>query len=465
MMLGFADQQLLGKQLALIRGVPNIRWVDVPRVGSGAERVDTFFDEVIKALTDPLTDKEKESGLYQPPPDPRICFEGTLDDAQEFFQKTTPIEACRQCPISMWTDGLPIIIPTEEKVAEMLTGTSHPAEEQVKLPLDISATRKAGTAMTFYPYAWSTSVEKVAVNAVMAGCKPEYMPVCLAIASTGGQLPNSNGFWHGWITVSGPIAKEIGMNAGSGSLNPGNPANASIGRSLQLMITNFGGAVQGINRTDYGSPFNMGGTCIAEDDEALPAGWLGLNEESTYYKDGNAVNYTKNDSIITLSWCEGSILATQFAPSSFRGLISEGYGGMARRLGVEGIPGPHNFLEYILPELIMDAPRSWVLMMHPAMAESLKDYGFASKAAVGSWMKEASYIPAVEYKKYGWYDTSTDSGRRNESTSGKPWNDLPDDYMVPSISNVRIIVGMAPGDETCIAVRGGLTAYPIDPWR
>jgi hypothetical protein len=464
-MLGYSDQQPLGRQLALIRGVPNIRWLDVPRTGSGDERVATFINQVVKALTDPLTAKEKETGLYNPPPDPRICFNGTLDDAQAFFQKTTPVANCRNCPMATWTDALPVIIPTEEKVKEMLTGTSHKAEEQIMLysnNLTTGTITKGTSPVTFYPYSWAATVEKVAAIAVMAGCKPEYLPTVLAVASTGGQLPNSNGDWAGWICVSGPIAKEIGMNAGSGAMNGGNPANSTIGRSHQLMIANFGGAVNGSNRTDWGSPYNRAGMAFAEDDEALPKGWLTLREE---------FSYKTNQSALLLKWTPGSITSAQFAPSSFRGLVSEGYGGMARRMGVEGKPGPHNFLEYTMKELLEDRVGSKTFIMHPGMAQSLWDYGFKTKAAVFEWMWKATFIPVSQYRNYGWFDTSTNSGRNNEPTSGKPWNDLPPDYMVPTMGSTAasnlILVCMGPGDENTMQFQGGRGSrlYPIDPWK
>ena len=138
----------------------------------------------MKTLTDPLTAKEKETGLYTPPPDPRICFTGTLDDAQAFFQKTSPINSCKNCPMAQWTDGLPITIPTEEAVKSMLTGTSHKAEEFIpytasaNISMSTSGIRisvKAGDRMMFMPMMYGATVEKIAVNAVMAGCKSKLL--------------------------------------------------------------------------------------------------------------------------------------------------------------------------------------------------------------------------------------------------------------------------------------------------
>jgi hypothetical protein len=468
-MIGFADQKALGLQIALNNGEPNIRWVDAPRVGTGDERVSQIIGAVMKALTDPLTSKEKENGLYSPPPDARICFTGTLLDAQNFFHQTTIVQNCHNCPIDQWTDGLPIVIPTEEAVKEMMTGTSHKGDEQVFAYTMNSTSKqvvKGATAVTFYPMGWAVTVEKVAANAVMAGCKPEYMPVALAIASRGGGLPSSNGSWSNIVIVAGPISKEIGMNAGSGALNPGNQANSTIGRLNVILLANVAGAIQGVNRLDFGSPWNRG-SAFAEDMEMLPPGWLGLQEEA---------GYKKTDSALAVFWGSGPFQGGQFAPSSYRGLQGEGYGGMARMMGVEGKKGPHNWLEYIVPILKIESVGTAqalghrLLIFHSAMALDLYNYGFKSKADICDWFWKAGFISMGDFKKYGWYDMTTNSGTGIERYSGKKYNDLPDDYMVPGFGVTAqenwILVGMAPGDETALAIRGGRPGLQaIDPWR
>jgi hypothetical protein len=87
---------------------------------------------------------------------------------------------------------------------------------------------------------YTFTVEKVAINAVMAGCKPEYLPVVLGVSCTGlfeGQTSSQGRY----IIVSGPIAKELGMNAGDGAFNPQNPPNATIGRAYEIMSRNLSG--------------------------------------------------------------------------------------------------------------------------------------------------------------------------------------------------------------------------------
>ncbi|MFC2022650.1 hypothetical protein ACFLTL_00590 [Chloroflexota bacterium] len=478
--LGFADQINFARNTGLIDGVPNFRWVDVPRAGSPEERVASFIDAIPAALIDPLTDQEKEAGLYSPPPPPRIIFEGTLDDAQEFFQKTMPISNCGNCPIATMTDGLPIIIPTEEKVSEMMTGTSHPAEETVALQLATSATRatsQAGSPIT-YAGAYSTTVEKVAVVAVMAGCKPEYLPAVLAVATSRGastSCPGTSGASSNCFVVNGPFAKEVGMNARQQAFDVGNPPNMTISRSAALMTVNFGQCITGLVRTDSGNPF--GCWTFAEDEEALPPGWETRGEEAYYYVDGERVYYTRDESVITKVGIHEGATVQEYAPSSFRGLISDGYGGMARRMGVEGVPGPHNFLEYVMPIYINASPNgllsSRVLIMHPNMAKSLYDYGFKTKMAVYEWIAETYTVSAELVRNSGWYDFGRSGGERTHSDTGLTWNDLAaqqPDYQVQafgtSVTSNCIIVAIDNADEMCWTLFGSRgSTYPIDPWR
>jgi hypothetical protein len=462
-LLGFSDQFSLGQQIALNNGEPNIRFVATPRVGTGDQRVSQFISACLKALTDPLTAKEKESGLYTPPPDPRIAFTGTLLDSQSYFIQPTSVANCGNCPIAQWTDGLPIVIPTEDAVKEMLTGTKHSAVEQITFTTNTSGNQ--GRPVTWYPMGWGSTVEKIATIAVMSGCRPEYLPVVLTIAASGASCPSSNMLWNGWGCVSGPIAKEIGMNAGQGGLNPGNVANMSIGRSWELIIINIGGAIQGVNRLEtFGSPWNKG-TFFAENVDGIPSGWQGLNVES---------GYKSTDSMLTMQFSLAQVQGGVFAPSSFRGLNS-GTGGIANRLGVLGKPGTYNFLEYMVPGLwtLQFGPR--MLILHPNMAQSLKDYGFQSKTAVMQWLWDASKAPAGDFRKYGWYDFFTNAGSRIEQTTGKAYKDIPDDTLIPYFGDKPdgkgLIVGPGPGDEICIALEVGggigwsMPTYPIDTWR
>jgi len=168
-----------------------------------------------------------------------------------------------------WSDGLPIVPPTPARVYRMLQGTSRKADELVGV---------------IPPNQGNCTVEKVAINAVMAGCKPEYMPVVLAAVEAAcidefcmhGVLATT---YHVGpvIIVNGPIAKQIGMNSGVNALGQGNRANATIGRALQLIIRNVGGGRPGeVDRAVMGNPGKYT-FCFAEREADSP--WESLAAE------------------------------------------------------------------------------------------------------------------------------------------------------------------------------------------
>jgi len=168
-------------------------------------------------------------------------------------------DAVETCHERGWSDGLPVVPPTEERVLEMLDGTARAPHEVVGLvPPNLAA----------------CTVEKVAINAVMAGCRPEYMPVALTAVETAlmpafglhGVLATTNACTP-VVMVNGPIARTIGMNAKGNVFGQGNRANAAIGRTLQLVVRNVGGGRPGeIDRSVFGSPAKYS-FCFAEDED------------------------------------------------------------------------------------------------------------------------------------------------------------------------------------------------------
>lgn len=468
MLITFEDQEDMVLQTALASGVPMERFLFASREVPGPVAVDAIFESVLDALVRTLTKEETESGRWEPPPQERVLFEGTLDEAESFFQQTKEVFWTGWSPIAVYTDGLPIRIPTEERVREMLTGTSHKPDEMITYRTDRTGwgeVMKKGSPVRFSPMNWTATVEKVAVNAVMAGCRPEQFPVVLAVAESGCPT-GTTVFWSQWVCVSGPIAKSIGMNTGTGMMDPGCPANAAIGRSYQLMAINLGGAIPGINRMNsIGNPFNTGGTCFAENAEALPPGWKGLNEEH---------GFKKSESVAMVVNTSYGIQGGQFSPGGYRALQKSGHGGVARRLGVKGRPGPHNWLEYLIPGLWANEEGARTFIMAPRMARHLYECGFQSKEAVYEWLWEKSHIPVKEWKNYSWPDFHTNGGLAIEEKSGKRWRDLPDDYGVPALGKEPfdncIIVGGGP-DEVCLQLGGrrnyggSYPIYGIDAWK
>ncbi|MBI2851126.1 MAG: hypothetical protein HYX80_08835 [Chloroflexi bacterium] len=469
----YQDQEELIKETLLRHGVTEERLVHASHTLPGPADVDSFIQPMLEALTKPLTKKEKESARWAPP-QPRILFEGTLGEAQTFYQQTRYIPPPLDAPIALYTDGFPIIVPTEELVQEMLKGTSHKPEEVITYPMDgpvsasrrgegAEATKKKGEPVRFENKQWTATVEKVATIAVMAGCKPEYLPVVLAIAQSGCPT-GSQGNAGYWACVSGPIAKEIGMNAGVGLLNPGNPANATIGRTYQLMAINLGGALTGESRlSNHGNPFNTGGVCFAENADGLPSGWLGLNEEYDFRKGENVVMVSGG----------GNVRGANTPPGGFRALQKSGHGGVARRLNVKGIPGPHNWLEYMVPDIWADHDGGYTFLMIPQMAQDLYNCGFTSKEAVYEWLYKKSFLTVKEYRDRGGGDLSTNGWMGIERTSGKHWKELSDDYMVPlmndpAANNIIICGGTTEFVVLFNGRQGGLAPYnvfSIDAWR
>jgi len=184
------------------------------------------------------------------------------------------------------TDGLPVVPPTPERVVRMLAGTRRDPQEVI------------GTCAPNYA---PVTIEKIAINAVMAGCKPEYMPVVIAatealctkefnahaLVSTYGPSPV--------IVVNGPIRHRLGMNMGINVLGHGNRANATIGRAIKLILRNLGGLRPGeIERAALGSPAKYG-ACYPEFEERSP--WEPLHVER---------GFERNDSVVTLFSLEGS---------------------------------------------------------------------------------------------------------------------------------------------------------------
>src|SRR5947199_4067913 len=207
------------RSVARVNGIPRARAVFVPQpvMGKSPKELRAYVDgndpvtgrpfmqEVIEGLTRPFDAQDLEKVVFERST-PRLVEPAPEADLHQLFLDNN------------WTDKLPIVLPTEERVAEMLAHTSHKPDEVV-----------GHMRPTHFREYWEYTVEKVAVNAVMAGARPEYFPVILAIAASGvsgrGSTTSSAA---GMVVVNGPVRKELGMNWGTGALGPYNHANATI---------------------------------------------------------------------------------------------------------------------------------------------------------------------------------------------------------------------------------------------
>jgi hypothetical protein len=205
-----------------------------------------LMQEIVNALTKPLSEAEKNPVIPKREKRPRLLEPDTEANLQRYFLENG------------WTDGLPIVLPTEERVAEMLTGTDADPEEVVGM-----------MTVTTHEEMNSYTVEKVAACAVMAGARPEHLPVILAVAEAKHpNMPSSTGSYGSMVTVNGPVRNIIGMNCGGAALGPFNYSNAVIGRAWTLMTINFGDARVGDTfMATIGNGLSFTNQCCGENEE------------------------------------------------------------------------------------------------------------------------------------------------------------------------------------------------------
>lgn len=249
----FAEQ---AQRAAAAAGVPVLRVAIYPGAFTTHTREellkntrDILWPQIKKALASPITEAERKKGeQFISKNSSSPVFSGGVDEVNAYFSQQG------------WSDGLPIIPPTQERIEDFLRFTPHPANEQLAvLPV-------ANRAVT---------TRHVAINGVMAGCKPEYMPVLVAFTKAMGngyfrRTLSSTHAWNPYCWLNGPLARQLQISCGAGEIS--SPANVAIGRFINLAMLNLGGYYPGINRMGtfgYLMPW-----CMAEDDvAAYSMGW------------------------------------------------------------------------------------------------------------------------------------------------------------------------------------------------
>ena len=241
-----------------------------------------ILEEIVAGLTKPLSEEDKRTGFLSRPPRTRLLGPDTAENLEKYFYDND------------LTDGLPIVLPTEKKVTEMLKATSHRPDEIV------------GRMAPSTPHeAWEYTVEMVAVNAVMSGAKPEYFPAILALASTGAtSLVSSTSSYARMALFNGPIVQEIGMNSGVGAMGPFSRANSTIGRCWTLISKNLGGS--GKSGETYmgtqGSALNFSNLCFPETEDGLPPGWNPFHVQKGFKKSDSVVSIFGGWSLSNICW-------------------------------------------------------------------------------------------------------------------------------------------------------------------
>jgi len=344
-------------------GMPPLRMVVLPARDWYRSRIDAkmsgdlaekHFDKVIDALTRPLTPEEARPGQVQKEAIP-ASFKVTAGSYDRASDAVTQFFMERQM-----SDGLPVVPPTRELVDWMLTGTS----------------RKPGEVIgTLPPRKGTVTIEKIAINAVMAGARPEYLPAIIA-AIEGLADPHFDGTW--WrmstsssfpaIVVSGPLGQELNMNSGMGLLGYGFRANATIGRAVQLVTLNMGQTWPDVNDMAATGRLNSYTFFTFAEDPESP--W-----ESYAVQKGHRP--------------EDSVVMTTVVPAGMMSIIGGGAVAPWTEQGIlDGIIRQISNVRGTTPIWT----GTWTVVMHPECARRLKEKGM-SKQDVQKFLWEQSKVP------------------------------------------------------------------------
>ncbi|MBN2061018.1 MAG: hypothetical protein JW882_11455 [Deltaproteobacteria bacterium] len=367
-------------------------------------------ERIINALISPLKDEERRTGTYISPRPSRVAVTGTLSEIQDYYYNQGR------------TDGLPVIPPTKEGVAKMLKGTGHSPDSIVTGSMP--------------PEGLEVTVEQVAVNGVMAGCGPEYMPVLLALveacsqANIGGMMRSVNSFSFMQV-INGPIRKELDMNSGTYALGPGNRANASIGRAMSLFITNLGGGRVGTNIMGAQGNVSSYTFCFAENEEKSP--WEPLSVE---------MGFKPDDSTITIFSGGWSHLGNFSDSSPELGDVSKSIA-------------------------LMDYPNGIVILISPQKAAILAEIGMSKEDVKENIWKNAT-MTMKQFRAGHAFDGLIKSSIKRGILWPKEYLDMPDDEIVPVYPRENVNVIVVGGDMSPV-MQAWKMAYPttvsIDRWR
>lgn len=345
----------------LANGMPTARQAYVPQpvVGRTAaqlrayvEGIDPvsrrpFMQEVIEGLSRPLDDKDVKGVSFERST-PRLLAPDSEENLQKLFIDNS------------WTDFLPVTLPTEERVDRMLKGTSHAPDEIV-----------GRLSPTAFRESWEFTVEKVAVNAVMAGCRPEYLAVVLALAASGQTARSSSTTSFATLAlVNGPIRGEIGMNSGIGVLGPFNHANATIGRAYNLLSQNLqGGSAPGDTYMgSLGNWYNYS-AAFPEAEERSP--WQPFHVQK---------GFKTEDSVVSVFF-GGRYTIAGFGPrQTWQQEFRRAFAACEQHLA---------------PLIVMD----------PICARGFVDLGFDTKGKLIAWFADHARLSAREYWDNQWIQT------------------------------------------------------------
>lgn len=337
--------------VATIVGHPGAQTVE--EVRAHAARV-TAAEVIANLMVQP-----DEVTLAPEPGSRDIVFSGSFEDVNDYFYDRE------------WSDGLPFVPPTKEKIEQFLSYTSRSPDESLGIVL---------------PESRAVTIWSVAVNGVMAGCRPEYMPILIALAEAmadpaygvehSGNTPGAETL----IVINGPIIQQLGFNFEQGVLRDGFRANTSVGRFWRLALRNIAGFLP--HKTDKGSFGNTFRVVLAENEASLAkAGWPPLSADMGFAAGDNTVAITRMTG--------GGVLAsvTGARPEQMLPYIADG---LAKQTGWE--------IVFTVGGLTFGTLRPAVVLT-PILAETIAKNGW-SKDDVKRYLYDHARLPAWKVEKY-----------------------------------------------------------------
>jgi hypothetical protein len=343
-------------------GLPNLQLALVPGhvdVQSAEELRRNIVNVTVDAVIKGLTGETNGQTYSEPEPAPEeIVFSGSFEEVNRFFYENE------------WGDGLPIVPPTIGKVREFLRFTDRAPEESLGIML---------------PDNRKSTVWSIAVNGVMAGCRPEYMPILVALVEAmndpkygvehSGNTPGAETL----ITLNGPVIKQLGFNYEQGALRDGFLPNTSIGRFWRLYLRNIAGFLP--HKTDKGTFGNTWRVVLAENEDTLKAiGWDPVCADFGLKLGDNAVTisrYTGGDVIVSVHGENAERLMPYLADS------------VARQIGWE--------LAFTVG--IASGTQRPLLILSPIIAQTIAASGW-SKRDVKQYLYDHARVPASKFELY-----------------------------------------------------------------
>lgn len=414
---------MVGQLAAKAAGVPDVPVVEYPgAVGVDHAEIrgkikDVLFERIVNALTKPI--KPRAIGKALDWDSKKIAFEGSFEEVNTYFHDQD------------WSDGLPIVPPTLARVEEFLKYTDRNPDDVIAvLPqMNLRAT------------GWN-----IAVNGVMAGCKPQTMPILIAmveaLAEDQYNLDNIGTTWGitPYVFLNGPITRELGFNNGQGLISRG--ANPSFGRALGLIIRNIGGYRPGKNQMGtFGYPINF---CFAENDELNP--WEPFHVEKGYDRNASTVSVST-----TMNW--------GFQPSPYTRDDMSGAEVALKQLCRDALRKPAFalFSERGPGSFVNDI----VFVLAPPVAKVLADAGY-SKDDIRKYICENTTVPRkyLDFElAYTMAEVHTIEEKIKLGTLPPEFNVGPDDpvKVMPGPEFIEILVAGDPGRNRIKTLDSGYT--------